>query len=259
MKDAVPSREDSLYGGGGGSPIERRTGGVFVRSYCPSVCKRLFDGVQALYKGVQDDARESGFCSHPFLFPTLAARLTSDVIADSPRFYILARSIDEELPSAYDPCCPWSNLASLNKGLMPIRETRNYGPPFGLTYSWFSNGMRGGLVSILPALDLPICRLDRRPVLGERRLHMCNIVKMDGDGQSPNSVNSSSTIPSSPTIKDMEAYGRDRVGLQSNRVLVQLESDGLRGGSWKPVMLKSWGVGGRDDWCFVSNRTRARM
>jgi hypothetical protein len=30
-----------------------------------SVCERLFDGVQVLYKGVQDEACESGFFPHP--------------------------------------------------------------------------------------------------------------------------------------------------------------------------------------------------
>lgn len=152
-----------------------------------------------------------------------------DVIANFTRFYILARSIDEELPSAEDAYCPWSNLSSLNKGLVRIRETQNYGPSFGPAYSWFSNGKRGGgIASLLSALDLPICRIDRRPVPGAKTFTHVYIVEVDDDDQSPSSVNSSPIIPGSPMfVEDMEAYGWGGAGLQSNGTLMQLESDGM--------------------------------
>jgi hypothetical protein len=164
--------------------------------------------------------------------PTWRGRgLPFDVIANFTRFYILARSIDEELPSALEPCCPWSHPTSLNKGLVRIREPQNYGPSFGPAYSWFSNGARGGgLASLLSALDLQVCRLDRRPVLGAKTFEHVYIVEVDDDDRSPSSIDSSPIIPESGMdFEGMEMYGWGGVGLQSNKPFVELESEGVWG------------------------------
>jgi len=200
-----------------------------------SVCERLFDGVQVLYKGVQDEACESGFCCirvfHSSFLRGGCGLPFFDVIANFTRFYILARSIDEELPSASDSCCPWLHPISQNKGLVRIREPQNYGPSFGPAYSWFGYGMRGGgLANLLSALDLPVCRLDRRPVLGAKTFEHVYIVEVDDDDQSPSSVNSSPIIPDSTmVVEGMEAYGWGATELYPNKPFVGLDSDGVWG------------------------------
>jgi len=109
-----------------------------------------------------------------------------------------------------------------------IREPQNYG--LSSAYLWFGSGMRGGgLTSLLSALDLPICRLDRRPVLGAKTFEHVYIVEVDDDDLSPSSINSSPIIPDSPM--DLEMYGGGGAGLQSNKPFMQLDSDeewGLR-------------------------------
>ena len=198
------------------------------------VCERLFDGVQVLFKGVQDEACESGFpyirVSRSFFLNGERGLPSFDVTANFTRFYILARSIDEELPSASEPCCPWSHSISQNKGLVRIREPQNYGPSFGPAYSWFGYGMRGGgLANLLSALDLPICRLDRRPVLGAKTFEHVYIVEVDDDDQSPSSINSSPIIPDSAMVEGIETYGWGAAELHPNKPFLGLENDGVWG------------------------------
>ena len=198
------------------------------------VCERLFDGVQVLFKGVQDEACESGFLyirvSRSFFLNGERGLPSFDVTANFTRFYILARSIDEELPSASEPCCPWSHSISQNKGLVRIREPQNYGPSFGPAYSWFGYGMRGGgLANLLSALDLPICRLDRRPVLGAKTFEHVYIVEVDDDDQSPSSINSSPIIPDSAMVEGIETYGWGAAELHPNKPFLGLENDGVWG------------------------------
>lgn len=149
--------------------------------------------------------------------------------ANFTRFYILAQSIDEELPSAPNPCGPWSYPCSRNKGLVRIREPQSHDLSFGSAYLRFSNGtLAGGLASLLSALDLPICRLDRRPVLGMKPFAHVYIVEVDDSDQPPTSANSSPITPDfSVIVEDVEVYWGAGDDLQSNKTLGQLEDDGV--------------------------------
>ena len=187
------------------------------------VCEKLFDGIQVLYKGIQDET-----CESLMLLARLFAAyllLTSFISpANFTRFYILAQSIDGNLPSASTPFCPWSHPSPQNKGLLRIREPQSR----ELTFDWRSgNGTRrGGLASLLTAMDLPVCRLDRRPILGAKTFAHVYILEVDDDDQSPSSIDSSPIISDSEMAEDVGAYGGDGTGLQSNMPLSQLKDDG---------------------------------
>ncbi|KAF9650041.1 PDT-domain-containing protein [Thelephora ganbajun] len=172
-----------------------------------NVCERLFDGIQVLQRGIQDEA--SNFT----------------------RFYILARSIDGQLPSAPNPYGPWAHPSSRNKGLLRIFESQTHDSPSGLAHTrpGASNGTRrDGLASLLSVLGLQICRLDRRPMLGAKTFAHVYIVEVDDNDQSPGSANDSPTTPDSAVVvEDLEAYGGDVTDLQSNRPLMRLEGDGM--------------------------------
>ena len=148
--------------------------------------------------------------------------------ANFTRFYILARSIDGRLPSASNLCGP----CSWGKGLLRITEPQHRDPTSSPTNVCprSSNGTRGaGLASLLSALDLQICRLDRRPVLGAKTFAHLYIVEVD-DGDRPlGPPNGHCIIPGSAgVVGDMEGCCGNPTDLQSNKPLTQLEG----GGAW---------------------------
>jgi len=170
-----------------------------------SVCETLFDGVQVLYKGIQDES--SNFT----------------------RFYILARSIDGELPSAPNPYTPCSHPCSRNKGLVRIHEPDSHCPSFTSTYLRFGDRTpRGGLAGLLSALDLPICRLDRRPMLGAKTFAYVYLVEVEDGDQPLSSANSSPIIPDSTmAFGDVGAYDGGGTDMRSNKPFGGLEDDGM--------------------------------
>jgi len=143
--------------------------------------------------------------------------------ANFTRFYVLARSMDEQIPLAANPCAD-----SRNKGLLRVRELQSDSPSLGSAHARprSSNGTpRKGLATLLSALDLQICRLDRRPVLGAKTFAHVYIVEVDDDGQLSGSADSSPIVPD-PALA-VEAYGEDTADLQSNKPFVRLEGDGV--------------------------------
>lgn len=120
--------------------------------------------------------------------------ILSTFTANFTRFYVIARSADWQLPSDLTSFSPWSYPSSQNKGLLRIRtpETCEPSPGFINTRLQAGNGTRGGgLASLLSALDLSICRLDRRPVLGAKTFSHLYIVEVDGGEQLFDSAGSS--------------------------------------------------------------------
>ena len=216
--------------------LDDEENGYSSAAIASSLCEQLFDGVQLLKKGVQDEACESLFllaCSRPF-FPvrssmegvTYLLLLALFSQANFTRFYILARSINGRLPSTLNPCSP----CSWGKGLLQITEPQNRDPSSGPTNACqrSSNGTRGvGLASLLSALDLQICRLDRRPVLGAKTFAHLYIVEVDDGDRSSGPANCSHIIPDSVgVIVDMGGCCGGATDLQSNKSLTQLECDG---------------------------------
>ena len=146
--------------------------------------------------------------------------------ANFTRFYVLARSIDSQIPPAPAPYGLWSYPGSQKKGLLRIREPQDHDPSGGLLTS---NTIRKGcLVNLLSALDLEVCRIDRRPVLAAKTFSHMYIVEVDGGDQSPCSANNSPITPDSTMLAgDLERYGGDAADLQSNRPLMHLDDDGV--------------------------------
>jgi len=195
LKDAVLVKTPSTVAAVE-SILSDEENGYSSAAIASGVCERLFDGIQVLKRGVQDET--SNFT----------------------RFYVLARSIDGQLPSAPNPYGPWSHPSSRNKGLLRICEPQKHDPSSGS-----GNGTRrADLVTLLSVMDLQICRLDRRPVLGAKTFSRVYIVEVDDDDQFLDSANSSPIVPDS--IKDSEGCSGDATELQSNKPLVQLEGDG---------------------------------
>jgi len=153
--------------------------------------------------------------AHLLLTPFFPANFT--------RFYILARSIDGRLPSA-----PSSrNPCSWGMGLLRITEPQTRGPLSGLTNvcprsSYGTCGV--GLAGLLSALDLQICRLDRRPVLGAKTFAHLYIVEVGDSDRTSGPANGSPIVPDSPGV--IEVVGGCRGGatdLQSTKPPTQLE------------------------------------
>jgi hypothetical protein len=141
--------------------------------------------------------------------------------ANFTRFYVLARSIDLQLPSLRDS---WPCSDSPNKGLLRIREQKNHVLSSPGAYD---RTREVNLTNLLSALDLQICRLDRRPLPGAKTFSHVYIVEVDDSIQSSSSANSSPIIPDSVVVDDdLERCGGDVTNLQSNRPFVSLESDG---------------------------------
>jgi len=205
-----------------------------------SVCEHLFDGIQLLQKGVQDETCESLSlltCSHLVFFPVRS--LVRDVAylpllmsvfpANFTRFYVLGRSIDGRLPTIPNHRGLYSHPSSQNKGLLRIREPQNHDSSYGPAHTRLqsSNGARGGgLASLLLAMDLQVCRLDRRPILGAKTFAHLYIVEVDDTDQSWDSANSSPITPVSAVAVGLEGCG-DTTELQSNKPLVRLEGEAV--------------------------------
>jgi len=81
-------------------------------------------------------------------------------------------------------------------------------------------------VSLLSAMDLQVCRLDRRPILSAQTFAHLYIVEVDDSDQSWDSASSSPIIPASAVVAELEGYGGDVTELQSNKPLVRLEGEG---------------------------------
>lgn len=177
--------------------------GCVSAAIASSVCEHLFDGIQVMYKGIQDE--KSNFT----------------------RFYILTRSVDWPLPLPPASYNPWSYPSSGNKGLLRIREPEACDPSPGFIHTGprAGNGARGSsLASLLSALDLPICRLDRRPLLGAKTFSHLYIVEVDGD-QSYNSAGSSPITSDAAADGEFGRCDGDGIDLQSNKSLLSLEGD----------------------------------
>lgn len=147
--------------------------------------------------------------------------------ANFTRFYIIARSINGQLPSAPSPYIPCSRPITWTKGLLRIREQQSYDPSPGPTTirPRLSIGTRRvNLASLLSAMDLQICRLDRRPIIGVKPFTHVYIVEVDNEDQSVGSADDSPITPDSAVA--IKEYGRGTTDLQSNGRLVRLEGDG---------------------------------
>ena len=195
-----------------------------------SMCEQLFDGVQVLQKGIQDEACKSLFRlarSH-LLSHTRRAWLTCFSLAtffpaNFTRFYILARSIDGRLPSvpnARNPC-------SWGRGLLRIAEPQRSDPLSGLANvsSRSSYRTRGvGLAGLLSVLDLQIYRLDRRPILGAKTFAHLYIVEVGDSDRTLGPANGSPVLPDSLGV--IEVVGGCCGGatdLQLNKPFIQPE------------------------------------
>lgn len=155
-----------------------------------------------------------------------AAYLLFLTSANFTRFYVVARSLDWELPLAPASYSPCSNPSSRNKGLLRIREPETCdSSEFMDTGIQPSNGTRGGgLASLLSALDLQVCRLDRRPLLGAKTFAHVYIVEVDG-GDQFNSAGSSPLVSDASVDGELGEYGGDAIGLQSNKPFRQFGGD----------------------------------
>ena len=90
-----------------------------------------------------------------------------------------------------------------------------------------SHGTRGvGLAGLLSALDLQICRLDRRPMPGAKTFAHLYIVEVcDSDGTS-GPANGSPIVSDSPAVIEVvRGCCRGTTDLQSNTPLTQLGGD----------------------------------
>lgn len=142
-------------------------------------------------------------------------------LANFTRFYILARSIDSQLPSLPTRCDSLLCPNSRSKGLLRIHEPKSHVPSPGFAHP-SSRGV--GLADLFSALDLPICRVDRRPLQGAKTFAHVYIVEVEDNIQRFGSVNGSPIIPISATVvEDLELRGGDTTGLQSNKPLVPTE------------------------------------
>jgi len=148
--------------------------------------------------------------------------------ANFTRFYILARSIDGRLPSAQNSCNPCSR----GRGLLRITEPQSRDPlscPKNVCPRSSNGTRRVGLASLLSALDLQICRLDRRPMLGVKTFAHLYIVEVDDGDRTSGPANGSHIVPGSAgVIEDVGGCRGDVTDLQPNEPLTQLES----GGAW---------------------------
>ena len=146
--------------------------------------------------------------------------------ANFTRFYVLARAIDGQLPSTSNPRNPYLHPGSQNKGLLRIREPPSSGPTHSRPQP--SNRMcGGGLASLLSVLDLQICRLDRRPLLGAKTFEYVYIVEVGDGDQASESTNTSLIVSDSVLVAEaIEGSDGDASDLRSNRPLVRFEADG---------------------------------
>lgn len=201
LKDAVLVKTPSTVAGVEAILNDKQYGSSSA-AIASSVCELLFDGIQVLHKGIQDE--KSNFT----------------------RFYVVARSLDWELPLAPASYSPCSNPNSRNKGLLRIREPETCGSPeFMDTGLQLSDGTRGGgLASLLSALDLQVCRLDRRPLLGAKTFAHAYIVEVDG-GDQFNSAGSSPIVPDAVVDGEFGEYSGDAINLQSNKPLGSFGGD----------------------------------
>ena len=105
-------------------------------------------------------------------------------------------------------------------GLLRLHESRNHDlSGFLHTSPRASNGTKGsGLVSLLSALNLEICRLDRRPLLGAKTFAHVYIVEVDDSDRPSRPTTCSSTIPGSTVVEDA-------TDLQSNKPFVGSDGD----------------------------------
>lgn len=145
-------------------------------------------------------------------------------IANYTRFYILARSIDWRLPSLPTPCDPQSGPNSRNKGLLRIRELNSRASSPGPAHPGpraYNRTQGISLVNLLSALDLHICRIDRRPLPGATTFAHLYIVEVDDSVQPFSSANSYPIVPGPAVVEDA-------TDLQSNKPLVSSED----GGAW---------------------------
>ena len=217
--------------------LEDEQNGYSSAAIASGVVEQLFDGIQVLERGIQDETCESLlFASVSSLCDILeGGDLPSFIylsLANFTRFYTIARSIDGQLPAPPNPHIPAClHPVPWNKGLLRIREPQSRDPASGPTNVCprFSNGARGGdLASLLSALDLQICRLDRRPILGVKPFAQVYIVEVDDGDQLSGSANSSPIVPGSAVvIEDVEGYGWGAADMQSNGPLVRLDGHGL--------------------------------
>lgn len=174
-------------------------------------------------------------CTYVLVIPVLLRKtswLTSSFGALFPsanftRFYIIARSIDWQLPSLPTHCDPWSYSYARNKGLLRIREQKSHDPSPG-----FAQPVN--LADLLSAMDLQICRIDRRPLLGAKTFAHVYIVEVNDTIRPPSSANSSPIIPdSTAAMEDLRGCG-DVTDLQSNKPFALSDGDD---GPW-PLRLR---------------------
>lgn len=80
----------------------------------------------------------------------------------------------------------------------------------------------------MSALDLQVCRIDRRPLPGAKTFAHLYIVEVDDSIQPSSSANGSPVIPDSAVdVEDSDLCGGEATDLQSNKSLVPSEDDGL--------------------------------
>ena len=153
--------------------------------------------------------------AHLLLTPFFPANFT--------RFYILGRSIDGRLPSAPNSCNPHS----WGRGLLRITEPQSRDPLSDPTNVCPRSSCRTrgvGLAGLLSVLDLQICRLDRRPILGAKTFAHLYIVEVGDTDRTSGPANGSPVILDSPGV--IEVVGGCCGGatdLQSKKPLTQLE------------------------------------
>jgi hypothetical protein len=85
----------------------------------------------------------------------------------------------------------------------------------------------GGLANLLSVLDLRICRLDRRPLLGAKTFEYVYIVEVDDGDRASESTNVSLIVSDSVLVAEaIEGSDGDASDLRSNRPLMRFEGDG---------------------------------
>lgn len=115
-------------------------------------------------------------------------------------------------------------MDSRNKGLLRVHEPRCGLPNSGPTA--YDKTREVNIANLLSALDLQICRIDRRPSLGAKTFSHVYIVEVDDGVQSSSSANSSPIIPDSAAAVDgLERCGGNLMDLQSNKPYMPLEGE----------------------------------
>jgi prephenate dehydratase len=118
---------------------------------------QLFDGIELLYEGIQDEN-----CELLFFTDSLSSCIVDILlIVNFTRFYVIANSRTAELPL-------FSTEATVSRGLFRI-------------YCPTSSAKKPQITRVLDALQLQVTRIDRRPRIGAKSFDDIYFVEVEDD------------------------------------------------------------------------------